>query len=70
MKRNTGSSNDATPDEVPPLSGLEESAPHFMGHRERLRERFRSAGGEALPDYELLELVLFRAVARADVKPL
>ncbi|MCB4770687.1 DNA repair protein RadC [Ancylobacter sp. Lp-2] len=44
--------------------------PHFTGHRERLRERFRSGGGEALPDYELLELVLFRAVPRADVKPL
>lgn len=70
MTRKTGLESDATPDEVPPLLGLEESAPHFMGHRERLRERFRSAGGEALPDYELLELVLFRAVVRADVKPL
>ncbi|MCJ8144827.1 DNA repair protein RadC [Ancylobacter sp. A5.8] len=50
--------------------GMAEPAPHFMGHRERLRERFRNAGGEALPDYELLELVLFRAVPRADVKPL
>ena len=52
-------------------AGLAEAAvPHFVGHRERLRERFRQAGGEALPDYELLELVLFRAVPRADVKPL
>lgn len=51
-------------------SGFEEAEPHFLGHRERLRERFRQAGGEALPDYELLELVLFRAVPRADVKPL
>ena len=70
MKRKTGLENGAVPDEAPPPSGLEESAPHFTGHRERLRERFRNAGGEALPDYELLELVLFRAVARADVKPL
>ncbi|WP_425105058.1 JAB domain-containing protein [Ancylobacter sp.] len=52
------------------LSGFDEAEPHFLGHRERLRERFRSGGGEALPDYELLELVLFRAVPRADVKPL
>ncbi len=51
-------------------AGFEEAEPHFLGHRERLRERFRKAGGEALPDYELLELVLFRAVVRADVKPL
>lgn len=47
-----------------------ESAPHYLGHRERLRERFRKAGGSALADYELLELVLFRAIPRRDVKPL
>ena len=39
--------------------------PHYLGHRERLRRRFREAGADALPDYELLELVLFRAVPRA-----
>jgi len=44
--------------------------PHYLGHRERLRERFRKAGAEALADYELVELVLFRAVPRRDVKPL
>jgi DNA repair protein RadC len=44
--------------------------PHYHGHRERLRERFRSAGAEALSDYELLEMVLFRALPRGDVKPL
>jgi DNA repair protein RadC len=43
---------------------------HFLGHRERLRERFREAGPEALPDYELLEMVLFRAIKRNDTKPL
>ncbi len=42
----------------------------FLGHRERLRERFREAGPESLPDYELLEMVLFRAVRRADTKPI
>jgi DNA repair protein RadC len=40
------------------------------GHRERLRERFLKGGAEALADYELLELVLFRAIPRRDVKPL
>ena len=45
-------------------------APHFHGHRERLRERFREAGANALSDYELLEMVLFRALPRRDVKPL
>jgi DNA repair protein RadC len=41
-----------------------------LGHRERLRERFRAAGSDAVSDYELLELVLFRALVRRDVKPL
>jgi DNA repair protein RadC len=51
-------------------SGLAEAPPHFHGHRERLRERFREAGPDALSDYELLEAVLFRAMPRRDVKPL
>jgi len=51
-------------------SGLFEQAPHYHGHRERLRARFRDAGPEALSDYELLELVLFRAIPQRDVKPL
>ncbi|WP_019905185.1 DNA repair protein RadC [Methylobacterium sp. 77] len=45
-------------------------APHYLGHRDRLRARFAQAGSDALPDYELLELVLFRAIPRRDVKPL
>jgi DNA repair protein RadC len=44
--------------------------PHYHGHRERLRERFHSAGPEALSDYELLELALFAALPRRDTKPL
>ena len=44
--------------------------PHYLGHRERLRKPFRGAGPDALPDYELLELVLFRAAPRRDTKPL
>jgi DNA repair protein RadC len=50
-------------------SGFNET-PHFHGHRARLRDRFREAGPDALSDYELLELVLFRALPRRDVKPL
>jgi DNA repair protein RadC len=52
------------------VRGLAEAPPHYYGHRERLRDRFREAGAEALSDYELLELVLFRALPRRDVKPL
>jgi DNA repair protein RadC len=52
--------------------GFKDAAPkpHYLGHRERLRRRFREAGADALPDYELLELILFRAVPRRDTKPL
>jgi DNA repair protein RadC len=51
-------------------SGLAEAPPHFHGHRERLRGRFREAGPDALADYEMLELILFRAIPQRDVKPL
>src|SRR5580704_1717791 len=44
--------------------------PHYLGHRERLRDRFRNGGADALGEYELLELILFRAMPRRDVKPL
>jgi DNA repair protein RadC len=44
--------------------------PHYWGHRERLRQRFRAGGQAAMPEYELLELLLFNAVPRIDVKPL
>lgn len=50
--------------------GLQEAVPHYHGHRERLRARFREAGNDALTDYEMLELLLFRALPRRDVKPL
>lgn len=56
-----------------PLPGLDEAPvpePHYLGHRARLKARFRETGPEALPDYELLELVLFRTLPRGDVKPL
>jgi DNA repair protein RadC len=40
------------------------------GHRQRLKSRFASGGPEALPDYELLEMILFAAITRRDTKPL
>jgi DNA repair protein RadC len=42
--------------------------PHYHGHRERLRARFRDGGAQFLADYELLELILFRSIPRADTK--
>lgn len=56
-----------------PVSGLAEPAaepPTHVGHRQRLRDRFLTGGPDALPDYELLELVLFGANPRGDTKPL
>ncbi|MDF3854620.1 DNA repair protein RadC [Paracoccus sp. P2] len=43
---------------------------YIADHRARLRDRFMQGGAAAMPDYELLELVLFRAIPRQDVKPL
>jgi DNA repair protein RadC len=47
-----------------------DKAAHYHGHRQRLRQRFLAAGGEAISDYEMLELILFRAIPQRDVKPL
>jgi DNA repair protein RadC len=44
--------------------------PDQIEHRKRLRARFLEAGGDALPDYELLELLLFAAIPRHDTKPI
>ncbi len=53
---------------VVPATGKQPS--YIRDHRKRLRDRFMDGGAGALPDYELLELVLFRAIPRRDVKPL
>ena len=53
-----------------PSPAASAEVPHYHGHRERLRTRFEEAGAETLPDYELLELLLFRSIPRRDVKPL
>ncbi len=44
--------------------------PHYLGHRQRLKDRFMRDAGASMPDYEMLELILFMAKPRADVKPL
>lgn len=58
----------AVPD---PMPGRDKSSPSYLAdHRARLRDRFMQGGAAAMPDYELLELILFRAVPRQDMKPL
>jgi DNA repair protein RadC len=58
-------------DEAEPLHLPGGKAPSYLAdHRKRLRTRFMVGGAKAMPDYELLELVLFRAIPRRDVKPL
>ena len=54
------------PEKTPPAA----AAPHYHGHRDRLRQRFMESGAKALQDYELLELVLFRILPRRDTKPI
>lgn len=44
--------------------------PHYLGHRARLRQRFSEHGAVGLADYEILELLLFRSIPRADAKPI
>jgi DNA repair protein RadC len=57
-------------DEAEPQALTGRLPSYIADHRQRLRDRFLQGGGAALPDYELLELVLFRAIPRQDVKPL
>jgi DNA repair protein RadC len=60
---------EATPAAAGHNSGAPAAAvPHYHGHRGRLRERVLKAGIESLPDYELLELLLFYAIERIDTK--
>jgi DNA repair protein RadC len=58
------------PEDGPVLVRGDRLPSYIKDHRARLRARFMAGGAGALPDYEMLELVLFRAIPRADVKPL
>jgi DNA repair protein RadC len=61
----SGDDDEATPARLP------DRLPSYIAdHRKRLRQRFVDGGAQAMPDYELLELILFRAIPRQDVKPL
>ena len=55
---------------VPVIERGQRLPSYIRDHRKRLRDRFMSAGAGAVADYEMLELVLFRALPRQDVKPL
>ena len=57
-------------DDPPGFSKTRPKEPHYHGHRTRLRARFRDKGADALEDYELLELLLFRPIPRQDTKPI
>jgi len=54
----------------PRPAGASDDTPHYHGHRERLRQRLIAAGADNLPDYELVEVILFASNPRGDVKPL
>lgn len=57
-------------DASPKPAAQKKEVPHHSGHRDRLRSRFVKSGAGACEDYELLELLLFAAIPRRDVKPL
>lgn len=52
------------------MTALDDEAPPYAGHRQRLRDRLLAHGGDALADYEVLEMLLFPANRRGDTKPL
>lgn len=56
--------------ESPPVNASGRLPSYIADHRKRLRDRFRETDGKGVADYELLELILFRAIGRQDVKPL
>ncbi len=49
---------------------MTDDKPHHLGHRQRLRDRFMNGGAASMPDYEVLEMLLFSALPRGDTKPL
>jgi DNA repair protein RadC len=67
--QNQASFFEERPTQIATAAEVAKPSPH-AGHRQRLRERFQQTGVNGLPDYELLELVLFRVHARGDTKPL
>jgi DNA repair protein RadC len=70
MTNNAGAAVYDTDFELRPDTRFEPAKPSHAGHRQRLRARAAKAGTDTLPDYELLELLLFRSIPQRDVKPL
>jgi DNA repair protein RadC len=56
--------------EIPRHAPRHGERPHYWGHRERVRERLAAGGAAGVPDYEMVEMLLFNAIPRVDVKPL
>lgn len=63
-------SSQSGPQAAQPPARAKHQEDHCSGHRQRLRERFREGGPDAVPDYELLEMILFRVYPRGDTKPI
>jgi len=53
-----------------PATAVRKQPSYIKGHRSRLRQRFQEGGADAMPDYEILELMLFRSHKQADTKPI
>jgi len=62
--------NPKRPRKPPHVAEAADDKPHYHGHRERLRRRLIAAGADNLPNYELVEVILFAGNPRGDVKPL
>ncbi|MBZ9653690.1 RadC family protein [Phyllobacterium lublinensis] len=58
------------PRNAQPKSEPEGEPPHYLGHRERMKERFQNVGHQGLADYEMLEMLLYRSIRQGDTKPL
>lgn len=70
MVANLGSTRERHREQVgrPIMSDDSRNKPHYLGHRQRLRERFLKSGLEGFADYEVVELLLTLAIPRSDVK--
>ncbi|MCC7168057.1 MAG: DNA repair protein RadC [Rhodospirillales bacterium] len=61
---------DSSSDKATKPKAIPKAKPHYHGHRQRLRQRLLEGGAEAMPDYEILELLLCLAMPQRDMKPL
>ena len=52
------------------MTEKDKTAPDYLGHRKRVRDKFLAGGGKEMADYEFLELLLMMSIPRRDVKPI